>query len=46
MGSPRRLVAGSPFAGLVIFSVFLIWPERSRPSHGDRRHGCVRRQPR
>jgi drug/metabolite transporter superfamily protein YnfA len=36
----------SLFAGLFIFCVFLIWPERTRPLRSDRSHGSVRRQPR
>lgn len=34
------------FAGLFIFCVFLIWPERTRPFRSDRGHGSVRRQSR
>jgi hypothetical protein len=30
------------FAGLFIFCVFLIWPERSRPLRSDRSRGGVR----
>lgn len=34
------------FIGVVVFSVFLIWPERTRPSRSDSSRRSVRRQPR
>ena len=33
------------FAGVVVFCVYLIWPERTRPFRSDRSHGSIRRQP-
>lgn len=34
------------FAGLFILSVFLIWPERTRPFRSGRSHESARRQSR
>ncbi len=42
--------AGGAYAflsvGMVVFSVFLIWPERTRPFRSKSSHRGVRRQPR
>jgi hypothetical protein len=34
------------FTGMAVFSIFLIWPERTRPFRSDSSHRSMRRQPR